>query len=91
MKRSIVVCIAIALVAVGLVGRAVSTSAQADRNVVTPPRTLSILSPQDFITSSLVAGMLTQVQSNTLYAYVGDLSDEWPAIIGGADHTGHQS
>ena len=87
MKRSIVVCIVIAFAGVGLVSRVVSSLAQADRNVVTPPRTLSILSPQDFITSSLIANLIGQVQPASLYNIVGDLSGEWPVIIGGVPYT----
>jgi serine protease AprX len=37
--------------------------------------------------NSVVGEMLTQVQTTTLYSYVGDLSGEWPVSIGGVPYT----
>jgi hypothetical protein len=43
--------------------------------------------PQTFISNSVVAGMVAQVQSSTVYTYDGLLSGEWPALVGGTPYT----
>ena len=48
----------------------------------------SILSRADAMEPSpLIAGMMEQVQSTALYSLTGELTGEWPALVGGAPYT----
>lgn len=43
--------------------------------------------PQAFISNSIVAEMVAQVQPGTVYTYDGLLSGEWPALVGGTPYS----
>jgi PKD repeat protein len=45
------------------------------------------LAPEAFAYDPIVAEMIAQVQQSTVYTYDGQLSGEWPVIVGGAPYT----
>jgi len=47
----------------------------------------ALAASQAFLPNPAVAAMLAQVQQSTLYTYTGQLSGEWPALIGGVPYT----
>jgi len=49
------------------------------------PSTPSV--PETFAYDPIVAEMIAQVQQSTVYTYDGQLSGEWPAVVGGAPYT----
>jgi hypothetical protein len=59
------------------------TLAQADSPSV--PATLA--ASQAFTSNAVVACMISQVQQSTVYTYDGQLSGEWPVLVGGEPYT----
>jgi hypothetical protein len=53
----------------------------------TPTNTPTPAATQAFAPNPLVAEMIMQVQQNMVYSYTGQLSGEWPVLVGGELYT----
>ncbi len=76
----VVWCI-IALASLVVLGPTGTTAEDADQP------SLALAASPAFLPNPAVAAMLAQVQQSTVYTYTGQLSGEWPALIGGAPYT----
>lgn len=54
---------------------------------LTAPAPAALAASQAFVPNPAVAAMMAQVQQDQVYTYTGDLSGEWPAIVGGVPYT----
>ncbi|MBN1878039.1 MAG: M20/M25/M40 family metallo-hydrolase [Anaerolineae bacterium] len=53
--------------------------------ILAPPR--APVQVREFTPSSLIGTMIEQVDAATVYTYTGQLSGEWPALVGGIPYT----
>jgi Peptidase family M28/Carboxypeptidase regulatory-like domain len=63
---------------------ALATSTQTPLTAPTPE---ALAASQAFVPNPAVAAMMAQVRQDTVYTYTGDLSGEWPALVGGVPYT----
>ena len=63
-----------------------TTAARAEKLPTPRPRAFGAI-PSDIEYDPLIAGMIAQVTSTTVYSYDGSLSGEWPVKIGGSPYT----
>ncbi len=75
MKRAVLLSILIAVIGLGALTLSLPAAARLNNT------------PAVFVYDPLVAAMMTQVQSNTVYAYTAQLSGEAAAVIGGVPYT----